>query len=129
LGDYNRDGLVDAADYIVWRDALGRIGVALAADGDENDRVDAADYDVWSAHFGQSVASSGLASLNFPTPEPASWLLLALAYVSGSLLSWSQSQRGRDASFNSRIRTASASLVGWASPTISSNRGQFPPGT
>jgi hypothetical protein len=96
LGDYNRDGFVDAADYIVWRDALDRIGVALAADGNENDRVDAADNDVWRAHFGQSVATGGLASLNFATPEPASWLLLALASVSGSLLSWSQGQRGLD---------------------------------
>ena len=97
LGDYNRDGFVDAADYIVWRDTLGRIGVALSADGNENDMVDAADYDVWRAHFGQSVATGGLASFNFATPEPASWLLLALASVGGSLLSWSQSQRGRDA--------------------------------
>ena len=48
-GDYNQNGIVDAADYALWRDMLGEIGNDLAADGNENGMVDAADYGVWRA--------------------------------------------------------------------------------
>jgi hypothetical protein len=43
VGDYNHDGTVDAADYVVWRKSLGQTGAGLAADGDFNNVVDAAD--------------------------------------------------------------------------------------
>ena len=33
LGDFNGDGIVDAADYTVWRDSFGMTGAGLAADG------------------------------------------------------------------------------------------------
>ena len=46
-GDYNHDGIVDAADYIVWRNTLGQIGTGLAADGNNNGQIDTGDYDVW----------------------------------------------------------------------------------
>jgi hypothetical protein len=42
-GDYNGNGIVDAADYTVWRDSLGQTGTGLAADGDGNGVVDQAD--------------------------------------------------------------------------------------
>ncbi len=29
MGDYNREGSVDAADYTVWRDNLGRTSISL----------------------------------------------------------------------------------------------------
>ena len=32
-GDYNSDHYVNAADYVVWRDSLGKTGVNLTADG------------------------------------------------------------------------------------------------
>ena len=40
-GDYNQNGIVDAADYSLWRDTLGEMGMDLAADGNENGQVDA----------------------------------------------------------------------------------------
>ena len=46
-GDYNQDGAVDAADYVVWRDTHGQSGVGLPADGDSNNIVDDGDYQVW----------------------------------------------------------------------------------
>ncbi len=64
-GDYNRDGVVDAADYIVWRHAMDGSG-NLAADGSRNGVVDQADYDVWRQHFG-SVSAIGLVQA---IPEP-----------------------------------------------------------
>ena len=48
-GDYNSDGTVDAADYVVWRKSLGQTGPDLAADGDNSGEVDLADYDYWRA--------------------------------------------------------------------------------
>ena len=66
-GDYNRNGVVDAADYTVWRDTLGsEVDVYTVADGDGSAEVDAPDYDVWTAHFGQMVTlppGSGAATL------------------------------------------------------------------
>jgi hypothetical protein len=56
LGDYNRDGVVDAADYTVWHDILGST-TDLSADGNENGVIDAGDYNVWKTHFGKT--SSG----------------------------------------------------------------------
>ena len=42
-GDYNNDGTVDAADYVVWRDTLGST-TDLRADGNPNLVIDANDY-------------------------------------------------------------------------------------
>lgn len=60
LGDYNSDGVVDAADYTVWRDGLGA-GFTMA------------DYDVWLAHYGEG-ATPGTS-----VPEPVGLLLACLA--------------------------------------------------
>jgi T5SS/PEP-CTERM-associated repeat protein len=76
-GDYNGDGIVDAADYTVWRDSLGQIGTGLAADGDGNGVVDQADFDVWSAHFGEMASTGSGASASSVTPEPTTLSLIA----------------------------------------------------
>jgi hypothetical protein len=57
-GDYNGDGIVNAADYTVWRDTYGRTGLTLNADGDGDQIVGDEDYEVWQANFG-TVASFG----------------------------------------------------------------------
>ena len=45
LGDYNHNGVVDAADYTVWRDSLGKaVAVGVGADGNGNGLIDAGDY-------------------------------------------------------------------------------------
>jgi hypothetical protein len=66
LGDYNRNGNVDAADYVMWRKTLGTIGLPAysGADGDGDTIVDQDDYGVWRGNFGQpfSGAGSGAAS-------------------------------------------------------------------
>ena len=54
-GDYNHNGIVDAADYTIWRDTLGSTS-DLRADGDSNGVVNAADYSVWKMSFGASGA-------------------------------------------------------------------------
>ncbi|MEM9914993.1 MAG: PEP-CTERM sorting domain-containing protein [Planctomycetota bacterium] len=72
LGDYNGNGVVDAADYTVWADNFGSTST-LAADGNGNGVVDAADYTIWADNFGTSAAvSQGLVNV----PEPQAMLLL-----------------------------------------------------
>jgi hypothetical protein len=73
-GDYNHSGIVDAADYTIWRDTLGQTGIALAADGNGNGMIDAGDYDVWKSNFGNHSGAG--ASANAGVPEPATLVLL-----------------------------------------------------
>jgi hypothetical protein len=80
-GDYSHNGIVDAADYTVWRDSLGQIGAGLAADGNGNGTIDAGDYDVWKTNFGQAAGSGALSARNTGVPEPTSWGLLAAGTV------------------------------------------------
>jgi Dockerin type I domain/Pregnancy-associated plasma protein-A len=78
LGDYNRDGQVDAGDYLVWRKTLNS-RTTLLADGNANGIVDSADFGIWRSNFGKSAngsaAGAALYSQSFEgggIPEPAS---------------------------------------------------------
>jgi hypothetical protein len=53
-GDYNNNGVVDAADYPIWRKTLGQFVVnpGDGADGDQSGTIDQGDYDYWRARFG-----------------------------------------------------------------------------
>jgi hypothetical protein len=77
-GDYNRDGVVDAADYIVFRDTLGQTGAGFLADGDGSQRIDMADYELWRAHFGNTAGSGVGVSVNAAIPEPSTLILLTV---------------------------------------------------
>jgi hypothetical protein len=74
-GDYNHDGIVDAADYSVWRDTIGST-TSLAADGNGDGTVNQADYTIWTSHFGQSGGSGASDRLNTSVPEPATVRML-----------------------------------------------------
>ncbi len=75
-GDYNADGVVDAADYTVWRDTLGS-ELLLAADGNENNVIDAGDYDIWVSNYGTSVGSATSTAV----PEPSTGILSMLVLI------------------------------------------------
>jgi hypothetical protein len=83
VADYNRNGLVDLADFILWRNSYGQTGAGLAADGNANGFVDIGDFDLWRANFGKSLSTStALASFESqPTtiPEPATLTIFSLA--------------------------------------------------
>jgi len=76
-GDYNANGVVDAADYPVWRNSPPGPGI-LANDATPGS-VSVEDYDVWKAQFGQS-AGSGSAAL-YAAPEPASAVLFLIGLM------------------------------------------------
>jgi hypothetical protein len=96
-GDYNQDGVVNAADYSIWRNSLGSVGSNLAADGNGNGQVDAADYSVWKSNFGMLAGSgsgSGGLAGSGSVPEPACLVLLAIAALLSPLVRARQAIRG-----------------------------------
>ena len=76
-GDYNANGVVDAADYPVWRDSP--TGPAILANDATPGTVDASDFDVWRTHFGQVVGTGSGAVSNSAVAEPTTVVLLILA--------------------------------------------------
>ncbi|MEX2308152.1 MAG: hypothetical protein WD738_11195 [Pirellulales bacterium] len=77
-GDYNGNGVVDAADYVDWRKTLNQPAVPAGsgADGDADGTIDPGDYDFWAERFGNVVAGAGRGAVNSAVPEPSSALLL-----------------------------------------------------
>lgn len=49
-GDYNRDGILSAADYVVWRKQLDA-AADFGADGNGDNVIDRLDLDLWRAGF------------------------------------------------------------------------------
>jgi formylglycine-generating enzyme len=61
-GDYNNNGTIDAADYVVWRNNAGP----------------AADYAQWRSHFGQSNSAVGGSQQTAAVPEPSLLAFIAI---------------------------------------------------
>lgn len=73
VGDYNDDGVVNLADYTVWRSNLGATVPAYSSgDGNGNGTVDSADYLVWKTNFGTVLTSSLSMAASVTTQEDAS---------------------------------------------------------
>ena len=71
-GDFDGNGMVDAADLAQWE---GDYGINGDSDADGDGDSDGADFLVWQRNFGTGVA---LAANSTSVPEPAAWLLLAM---------------------------------------------------
>ncbi len=72
-GDFNGNGIVDAADYTVWRDGLGTT-------------YSPSDYAIWKSHFGQTANGSGATTRQntyggVPEPSTALPLLVSAAIL------------------------------------------------
>lgn len=80
-GDFNYDGLVDIADYTVWRDNLEASGLApySAGDADGDGDVDLADYNLWQQNFGATATSANASANVAAAPEPNACVLILLA--------------------------------------------------
>jgi endo-1,4-beta-xylanase len=77
-GDFNADGEVSAADYVVWRSTLGSTN-DLRADANADRRIDIADYQIWRSLFGTIYASQ--ISETVSLPEPSGALLLFISSI------------------------------------------------
>jgi len=65
--DFDADGDVDGADYLVWQRGFGAApATAAAGDANGDDAIDSADLGVWAAQFGNHQHSTGA-----PVPEPS----------------------------------------------------------
>ncbi len=79
-GDYNNDGIVDAADYVVWRNHLGSdfpLPNEVATPGS----VTVEDYDVWKSNYGKSwepAAEGQMAIAPVPESEAAAVLIFGI---------------------------------------------------
>lgn len=86
-GDFNDDGIVDAADYTVWRDSYQQVGANLPADANDDQIVNLEDYELWVANYGASLTTSdnsgiGLSVSANTIPEPSSSSLILLSLFS-----------------------------------------------
>jgi hypothetical protein len=80
-GDYNRDGNVDAADYVIYRDLSGKYVLPYSsADGNGDGFIGDADYQLWQATYGHEASSASNA------PEPAALVLSASAMIAAHIL-------------------------------------------
>jgi hypothetical protein len=71
-GDYNNNGVVDAADYVLWRN-----GGPLMNDPTPGNNP--GDYNVWRTNFGRT-ATPGIAAAT-AVPEPGTIVLCLLAAI------------------------------------------------
>ena len=77
-GDYNEDGVVNAADYTVWRNSLGAAAGTLANDVDGG-VIGQAQYNTWKTNF-RTMAGSGSGMIaDHAVPEPMTLALLLVA--------------------------------------------------
>jgi hypothetical protein len=76
-GDYNNDGRVDAADYVLWRKNPGAFG------------GDPAGYNTWRTNFGRTSGSGASLDGAAGVPEPMTCCLACLA-----LVLWAPRRRG-----------------------------------
>jgi hypothetical protein len=103
LPDYNRNGRVDAADFVLWRKTEGQMGAGLVADGNSDGKVDQADYNLWRMHFGAVAGSGAGASTDSgdlstnAVPEPSCGVILTAIALFGL-------RRARSAGRNLRTR-------------------------
>jgi hypothetical protein len=67
LGDYNGDGVVNVADYVLWRKSPDTYGGNPAG------------YNTWRANFGGPPGSGAGGIVNGAVPEPATLVLLIFA--------------------------------------------------
>jgi hypothetical protein len=78
IADFNRDGVVDTGDYVLWR-KLKNTTVSqpyASADADGNTIVNDADYAIWKANVGNNRGGTfGGSGSN--VPEPSSVIMVA----------------------------------------------------
>ena len=79
-GDFNSNGVVDAADYVMWRKNVGTNNAL--PNNLIGGTIGMAQYNQWRANFGNSAPGAGSstgATANAAVPEPATLVMLMFA--------------------------------------------------
>jgi hypothetical protein len=79
-GDYNDDGIVDAADYTDWRKNEGTSNTL--PNDPVGGTIGVAQFNNWKANFGLPAGAGGSSAI----PEPGSLMLAAVAILGGAFL-------------------------------------------
>ena len=82
-GDYNNDGVSDAADYTVWRDSAGAAEGSLPNDVDGG-VIGPAQYATWGTYYGGVTPDPFAASASLAIPEPTAVALVGLLLACGA---------------------------------------------
>ncbi|MBA4105341.1 MAG: hypothetical protein C0485_06250 [Pirellula sp.] len=82
--DFNGDGLVDGADFLVWQQNLGLAEGATneQGDADGNAAVNDLDLAAWQTNFGAGATPPPISAI----PEPAAATLAAIALLAGAAI-------------------------------------------
>jgi hypothetical protein len=78
VGDYNENGVVDAADFTLWRDVFGTSASLANRDPQNSGEVSSADYDSWRNNFGAARASVAALVQLKTVPEPSALIMAAV---------------------------------------------------
>jgi fibronectin-binding autotransporter adhesin len=82
-GDYNNNGVVDAADYVIWRKNSGtNMQLQNEVAGTTPGQVTQEDYNAWRARFANAAGSGSALSAPTAVPEPATFVIAA--FLSGT---------------------------------------------
>lgn len=80
--DFNNDGIVNGADFLLWQRNFGGAGGLPQGDADGNGQINAADLTIWKAQFGTSPSTALAAAV----PEPTSGLSALLALGAAAMV-------------------------------------------
>lgn len=81
VGDYDRSGTVEAADYGVWKESFGQpVDAGMGADGNRDGVVDTADYVVWRKAL-NGGGDGALAPASVPEPTAALLAVLGITLL------------------------------------------------
>jgi hypothetical protein len=84
-GDYNDDGVVDAADYITWRKNAGTTNTL--PNDPAGGTIGTTQYNNWRANFGMSAgAGAGSSPAQTAVPEPSTVIFALAALIVASLI-------------------------------------------
>ena len=112
-GDYNHNGLVDAADYTLWRNTLGGSVTAYdAADGSGNGTIGPEDYAVWKSHFGQTLPMGSGGVAGSAAESPPAEIAAGAAGIARLFESFALSNAGANHQ-RSEFRTPALNRVSW----------------
>jgi hypothetical protein len=81
-GDYDRNGTVDTADYVLWRKSMGHSVAAYSGpDGNGDGLINETDYEFWRSRFGYSFSARASGADVAHVPEASTGVLMIIAAV------------------------------------------------
>jgi hypothetical protein len=120
VGDFNDDGQVDTADYIMWRNSSGQIVPGgSGADANDDGLIDQTDYNLWRANFGRTAANLGIRT-DAAVPYWDVPALSVIDFVTYMPQTTDHSQ-GRSPNGGTSFRYFATPTPGAANPTVASS--------